>query len=297
MIFAVFMDLPRQFISISPARPPRDAAEKSKMGWAYSDKFEVHDTAMFGDLINLITTKVYSPIAFIDGRRRERNFVGAVYAVLDFDENASIEYIDEYLRSINLFFVIATSLNHRKEKRMSGGRISPAQDRFRLILMFSEVINDLRTYNYNMELLCRVVGADPGALGGSRFFFNSPEVISFANGIPLQVLLPSADYGRVTLSDSALQKKDFQKQDYIRTGKFHGYIERFLARGERFADSYHMSILKCASALCWLDVEESECVRLIKAARPMFSTSRQVSDAEIINTIKDGYTYVRQRRK
>lgn len=133
-------------------------------GSIYHDNFSVlKNMSLLGEFI---TTKVWSPCVWRDGKRKKENFISAHFLVLDFDDVGD-ETMDELNHSLQDHKrIIATTKSHQIEKK------GVVCDRFRLILPFDRPITNLYEYEYNMELAIKKWWwADKNAVDAARFFF------------------------------------------------------------------------------------------------------------------------------
>jgi hypothetical protein len=166
-------DLIKRQISVSVGDPFNSAAHGT--GWTTR---EVITAKQFKDII---LKNTWSAIVWREGKRKQDNFVGSSYAVLDLDDGITIEDARAKLDSQKLSYIIAPSRNHRKEKN------GITADRFRIVMKFEKPILNLEDYRYNMRLLIREWEADPACKDGARFFFPSQHIYSFGIGSPLPV--------------------------------------------------------------------------------------------------------------
>jgi len=123
-------------------------------------------------LAKCVTQYIYSPCVWSEGIRRKSNFKYARWAMLDFDDGelSLSEALDIWQDVIH---VIATTKSHQMPKGDQG-----PVDRFRVCLLFNQVIDCAKTYEYNVKKLVDKYGADKACVDAARFFFPSKEVVS-----------------------------------------------------------------------------------------------------------------------
>lgn len=137
-------------------------------------------------MTSVITRAVWSPCLYTAGRRAEKNFLGACWAVLDFDDPGFS--LEDCLETVKTYtHIIGTTKSHQKEKN------GVVCDRFRLCLMFQGPVRDLNTYKYNMAQLIRKYGADEACKDGARLFWPCKDIISINDsGQKLSILTAPA---------------------------------------------------------------------------------------------------------
>lgn len=141
--------------------------KRSGTGWRWA---QVSD---FSRIAKCMVTYPWSPIVWRNGHRAKKNFLTCKYLVLDFDDGElSLE------SAINNTFVdcrhvIGTTKSHQKAK---GDK--PACDRFRVLLEFDEIIDDLKVYEYNMRRYIEIYGADMQCYEGGRMLYPCVEIVS-----------------------------------------------------------------------------------------------------------------------
>lgn len=142
---------------------------------------------------HVICKKVWSPIKWRDGVRKESHFLGAFMCALDFDSpQTNLEWARKTFADYNC--TIGTTKSHQKEKN------GVVCDRFRVCLWFDEPITELEKYKHNMALLIAKYGADRACKDGARFFFPCVEIVESHDGdsIPASAL-PVAVLEKTTL--------------------------------------------------------------------------------------------------
>lgn len=145
--------------------------------YRYQNGWRVVETDDVERLKNGISKCVWSPIAWKDGVRCEKNFLYAEWCVLDIDEPSP----DFTLRDVCAGFshmkhIIGTTKSHQVAK---GDR--PTCDRFRLLFPFERRITDLRIYRWNMYRLQKIFPIDKACKDGARYFFPCKEIIQCDN--------------------------------------------------------------------------------------------------------------------
>ena len=118
-----------------------------------------------------ISSYVWSPIVWKDGRRHGDNFLSASWLVLDFDSPEMT-----LAQAINTFcdctHIIGTTKSHQKDK---GGVVC---DRYRVCVRFTETITDVADYLHTMAAVTRRYPCDPAPKDAGRFFWPCVEIVS-----------------------------------------------------------------------------------------------------------------------
>jgi hypothetical protein len=158
-------------------------AHEYARGFKYLESNELDDEYTFEYLERALTTRVWSPILFTSGIRVENNFKAVLACALDFD--SPVTTLDWALETFkNHAHIIGTTKSHQKEKK------GITCDRFRVVLLFSEIIKDLNLYKYNMGILTTKYDADKACKDGARFFFPCNEIVSRGNGMFVDIKTP-----------------------------------------------------------------------------------------------------------
>ncbi len=234
--------------------------------------FETKEITTFQAFSEVLTNNVWSPIIFSDGHRHQASFVEVRLGVLDFDDGeyrlaqALIDWCDT-------IHVIGLSKSHQREK--SG---KPACDRFRLIFPYEKDIRDLRTYNYNYELLAKRYGADPVTKDGARLFFPCTEIISVMKEGFYQPIITAPP--RKEISPLAAE---FAKRRYQKRGALPPWLVPFLRKGVLHAGmGRNDTVLRVARGLRKLGNSEEEIFALVKEAPINW---QDFDDSEVRRTI------------
>lgn len=161
--------------SIDPSKFPK--------GFKYLESSRFDDQYKFEYLEKCITKYVWSPMLFRSGIRNEEHFKAVLVCGLDFDSPSTtlswaLETFKEYAH------IIGTTKSHQREKK------GVVCDRFRVVLLFQEIITDLNLYKYNIALLTDKYKADKACKDGARFFFPCKEIVSRGNGRFVDIKTP-----------------------------------------------------------------------------------------------------------
>jgi hypothetical protein len=149
----------------------------------------------FPDFCSIICTSVWSPILWKDGLRAKREYESCDYIVLDCDDGRlSLAEAVEWCRDLELAHIVGTTRSHQKEKRTAAGKVTPACDRFRMLLKGSWTVDgqpagagirDRELFEYNMERFAEYFHADPSCKDAARFFYPCREIVSTGDGKPV----------------------------------------------------------------------------------------------------------------
>ena len=149
-------------------------------GFKFLGSPELDDEYSFDYISKALTKYVWSPIKFDGGIRLEKHFLGTIFCALDFDSPATtLEWALETFKEHT--HIIGTTKSHQKEKN------GITCDRFRVVLMFEDLVTDLPLYKYNMEKMILKHKADRACKDGARFFYPCKEIVSIQNGVLVKV--------------------------------------------------------------------------------------------------------------
>lgn len=110
--------------------------------------------------------KPWSPVIWTTGYRTEVNFLSSDWLVLDFDENAlTLEQAKKNFSDYQ--HIITTTKSH-----------TPQSHSLRVCVPWCERIDDLITYNFNLNSNAKFYDSDMRALNGARFFWPSKTLYS-----------------------------------------------------------------------------------------------------------------------
>lgn len=149
-------------------------------GRYYARGFVVEDFDNMMDLAEIITSDVWSPILWHEGRRRKASFAASDFWVFDFDEGETLEHVGDVMRRSRLAHIIGLTKSHQVAK---GNK--PACDRFRLVVPFDRPVTDLDTFEFNMRHAIRRFGCDESCADGARFYFPCVDIHVMAPGSAL----------------------------------------------------------------------------------------------------------------
>ena len=131
----------------------------------------------FDQLSMIMSSCVWSPVVWHAGCRDKKNFLSCEVLGLDFDDGAwTLDDAKTWVTDLNLSAIIGTTKSHQKEKTTAAGKVSPACDRFRIVVPFAEKCTDIDLYEANMRVLLREIPADVSCSDGARFFYPCREI-------------------------------------------------------------------------------------------------------------------------
>lgn len=134
-------------------------------------------SGLFESLAPHLTTAVWSPIVWRDGVRLQDNFLHTDLIGLDFDDGElTLEAAIEFFKNADLRTIIGTTKSHQKEKRTPSGSVSPACDRFRVIIE-AERCDSLADYRYTNHVFMNNLPADKSCKDGGRYFAPCREIV------------------------------------------------------------------------------------------------------------------------
>ena len=122
--------------------------------------------------------------------REKATFESASGLVIDIDENLSIEEAQYILEDKEYNYVIITSRNHQKDTK-KGGKFSPAQDRYHIVLFFNRDVTDPDEYSSAYLFISKLFpDLDTSCKSLDRYLFGSPEdaeYYSWFEGVDIDV--------------------------------------------------------------------------------------------------------------
>lgn len=124
----------------------------------------------FNKLEDITCCKNYSAITFKNNYRTISNFQEAELCILDFDENLTLENAKKIFAKYKA--IIVTTKSHQKGEK--NGKKIKEQDKFRVILRFSEPIKDYKIYTNLMKKLTSKYKSDKSCTDSARFFYPNP---------------------------------------------------------------------------------------------------------------------------
>ena len=254
-------------ISYHPS--PVDATKS----WQYSKGFVSRDAQSFAELAETIGTKVWSPILWMDGKRKQDNFLRADLVALDFDDGEmSLEEACRIWCDTNHIIATTKSLGLSK-----GGK--PACDRFRVILELSETISELKHYKETMRCLVNAYPCDPACKDGGRFFYPCRQIVSVVNDGYTEDPVFLSPWKEELRQNARLQ----QKAKFQSTGVYPIWLNAFLEDGCVIGNGRNHTVYCAVRRLLELGVPECEAVVRVRRS-PVVSKS--FSEAELESVIK-----------
>ncbi len=190
-----------------------------------------------------ITTCVWSPILWMGNVRRAENFLSSAFLVLDFDDagDFTMAELDDSLKDHKR--IIATTKSH-----------TITNERYRLIIPFTQAITDLHTYKYNYKkALEKYHWADKSCTDGARLFFPSKSIVTSDR---------EAEYTWDVLAPEP--EKTFEAAPV--TGKIPPWCLGFINRGDLRNGSRNMTIFSVAMDLFHQGFSEDDVRCLIRRA-------------------------------
>lgn len=142
---------------------PKNKKEKDAMVYYASEPYlpEVYPSSNLETLVDAITNVGWSPFIF-NGYKLQENFVKCDFAVLDIDDNITIQQAKKRLEELDYFAICLPSPRHK-----------PEHHKFRIVIPFSQSIKNKMVYKDTMTKLVRVFPeADPACITDTaRFYF------------------------------------------------------------------------------------------------------------------------------
>jgi len=196
-----------------------DPVEASK-SWRYSKGFITKEVHNYFELSQVILNHVWSPILWMDGRRKQDNFLSSDFMVLDFDDGeTTLAQALEIWSDTN--HIIGSTKSHQVEKN---GIVC---DRFRVILKLEKPATRLVDYRYTISKLIDQNDCDPACKDGGRFFYPCTTIVSVCNtgfDEDLFVLQPH-------MERRMEETRKRERIDYLEHGDIPGWIEGALVKG------------------------------------------------------------------
>lgn len=249
---------------------------------AYFRDFEWADVADFHRLARAVSTFVWSPCRWVDGRRLADNFLEARLIGLDFDNGAMT--VDQALRVFcDSAHIIGVTKSHQKEK---GGRVC---DRFRVVLRLDRPVTDVRVYRSTVSYYIDKYDCDSACKDGARFFWPCARIISIEeDGYDQELKNPPPQ--------KAPRENLYRKYGVIRRRTIAVLTNGFV-KGSRNADWFMV-----AKDLLDAGRSEAEVLALITAAPPYYGTLPPEDEEEVrrcicqgIDSVESGKAYGRDQ--
>ncbi len=217
--------------------------------------FEEKKVSSWTDVARAITSRRWSPIVWLDGRRCRDNFQKARFCALDIDHGAKMEDLVAKLKELGIGHVIGTTKSHQKDKH------GVTCDRFRVVLLWEREITCLQTYTHNTKLLIDKFGADPCTYDGARMFGPCVAIASIFSGKSFEVRpMPPRRLGRERYRAGLYSQDNGEKKPL--TSEVRGFLERGILIG----GGRNNSIFKVAGYLSWAGYSRGEIEDLIQNA-------------------------------
>lgn len=242
----------------------------------YASGFKIADINDVDRLARGISSYVWSPCIWQDGRRRQENFLRADWCVLDFDSPEMS--LDQACRIFcDTVHIVGTTRNHQKEKH------GVTCDRFRVMIRFSTSITALADYRHTMATVLERYPADPAPKDGARFFYPCTRIVSSASeGFTEPVLVAP------TRDELAAAARHFNRQaQHRRYGTLPPWVKDFLVKGKLCkSQGRSNSVYAVARAMAELGRPLEEVLSRIAAA-PI--DRREFEDSELLAAAKNGF--------
>jgi len=113
----------------------------------------------------------YSASFFYRDYRARQNFVSAMLIILDFDDGLTLAKAKEVFALYAC--LIVTTKTH--QKTMKNGKSIKARDKFRVIMIANEVLDDVTLFETVMRNIVAKYKSDPAATDSARFYEPNPE--------------------------------------------------------------------------------------------------------------------------
>ena len=257
------------------------SVSKNKNTFAKGHKhFEDVKLEKFTDLRDIITTRTWSPIIWIQGSRAACNYVTCEYLTLDFDDGAqTIEDIKTILQQWQLAGIIGTSKSHQKVKTTESGIEIKACDRFRVVIPFDRNIEDTRTYTYNMqEAFDTTFHCDTACKDAARYYYPCTDIVHVS---PYTGTWPVFEYNHDGMADRNKSRRRKMQEDGIPPSDVTNALIHGIPTGTRNSTCFRI-------ACCLLDCGESEEDIYDKLLAAM---KDPIPDAELRRTIANAKRY------
>jgi hypothetical protein len=196
------------FLSVHPNKPDYSRPQ------SYAKNYLKQAIFALDQIVPVITEKVWSDSLWIDGGRKEANWCGSYFCVLDFDGDYPLEQAKkDWADTVHL---IAPTKRHGEDGR----------DRFRLIAPWQEPILSFDQYRYNTEKVASQYPCDSSCVDGARFFWPSKEISSIQPSGYLQptLPLPLGYKTRQEMAINAKKKLDHHGESGVLPSDIQGYI-------------------------------------------------------------------------
>jgi hypothetical protein len=254
----------------------------TRKGIVYNDpdNFVPYDYKTVKDLCSIILNYTWSPVIFKNNYRAGSNFGFADLCVLDVDNDkpeipvCSIEQAKEEFCDCKV--IIGTTRNHRRAKKPG----DPIEDRFRVILVFEERIENVEQYRASVEAMKGPFDfVDKATLEPGRQFFPCTSIVHVqgeGEKIPVRQALVQTSKSQICLEMAISASRPLPR-----------HIVDFLVDGKIFAGGRNNSIYHCANHLIQKGINLTEALKLIHEAP--FDKSYDFKLSEIDATVRGVY--------
>lgn len=185
-----------------------------------------------------ISKHPWSPIIFKGNYRRKKNFIFSDICALDFDGTI---LLDEAIKMFEAYHcLIGSTRNHRKDRNDGKG----AQDRFRVLIPWTQKITKLEDYEKSMRIaVMHFKGADTSGVDGARQFLPCHDLLH----VNKSGLFVQAYKMRQEEVEARQRRQQYYNDKYAHVLPRH--VQLFLENGVVFGKSRNEA---CFVAACYL---------------------------------------------
>lgn len=260
-------------ISVSKATSTKPSAQV---------KFVTQPIASFKEFANIITTKVWSPILWEDGRRAKFFFKSCQFYALDFDSGEmTIDECKQMVEDYGLWHVIGTTKSHQIEKVSKSGKTEPACDRFRLILKANDSVHLRELYEYNMKLMTSYFPIDPSCTDAARYFWPCTKIVAMGGGRKIPWLEYDDDY---IPEDIKYERRSQKLQELGTQGRFPKWVEDIIKGREKVPPGQrHVTTYRIGATL-------AGCGYTVKDFLPVIMNTnlKDIGEYDVIRALRNG---------
>lgn len=234
--------------------------------WTHND-FVTSEVQSVKRLAFFVTSYVWSPIIWKDGKRNGNNFISAELLVLDFDDGiTTVCNAIDFMKTMNFRGLIGTTKSHQIEK--SG---KPACDRFRVAVQWHRPITEYDTYRQNVEKMIKLLGADPACKDGGRAFQPCLHIAYMQDGRPYE-----------WAPFKAPVRKEFNNDYYREYGMIPRFIQDML-RETPGSGARNKHCFRIACKMAEFGFSEEDCINAV------MSSAVDLPEREKRQAAKSGY--------
>jgi len=225
-----------------------------------------------------MAARPWSPIVWKEGLRLAQNFLSSQFIALDFDNGElTLSRAKELLGEMGVSYILGTSKSHQLTKTSASGVVTPACDRFRVVMMWERPITSREVFEYNMRFNMGLWPCDPSCKDAARFFFPCREIVAVNRGSRIEICdVPTEENREVMKQRIANRMKEHREN-----GTMPSWISAAISEGVE-EGGRHVMCYRLGANLSKLGYPEEEIVAAIMRG-PLGVIGRQDVERAVCN--------------